>query len=142
VVSELSTEFKTAFGRMLVGLKMNYTIQNALNYSQTLVEYTYGGLVVMDKVGRYSKYEHAKDYDRDFKQAEYWYKQALSCLQIRGRDHIVQQRILTYCFDINKLIFQIALSEGVLVMNESMFGVMDMFMNPTQQSEEPRRKGR
>jgi hypothetical protein len=140
MVSELSTEFKTAFGRMLIGLKMNYTIQNALNYSQTLIEYTYGGLVVLDKVGRYSEYKHAKDYERDFQKAEYLYKKALSNLQIRGRDHIVQERILANCYDINKLIFQIALSEGVLVMNESMFNVTDMFMNPTQQPEEPRRR--
>jgi hypothetical protein len=138
--TDLSTEFKTAFGRMLIGLKMNYTIQNALNYSQTLIEYTYGGLVVMDKVGRYSEYKHKKDYELDFLKAERLYKNALSQLQIRGRDHIVQERILANCYDINKLIFQIALSEGVLVMNESMFNVSDMFMNPTQPQEEPRRR--
>ena len=140
--TDLSTEFKTAFGRMLIGLKMNYTIQNSLNYSQTLIEYTYGGLVVLDKVGRYSTYKHAKDYEMDFKKAEIWYKAALGCLQIRGRDHIVQQRILTYCYDINKLIFQIALSEGILVMNESMFNVSDMFMNPTQQQPEEHHRRR
>jgi hypothetical protein len=128
---------------MLVGLKMNYTVQNALNYSQTLIEYTYGGLVVLDKVGRHSEYKYAKEYESDFKQAELWYKAALSTLQIRGRDHIVQERMLYYCYDINKLIFPIALSEGILVMNESMFSVTDMFMAPQQgQPEEPRRRGR
>jgi hypothetical protein len=138
--TELSTEFKTAFGRMLVGLKMNYSIPNSLNYSQTLVEYTSGGLTVQGKLGRYSDYKHAKDYEKDFLLAERWYKLALACLQIRGRDHIVQEKILSYCFDINKLIFPIALSEGILVMNESMFNVADMFMNPTVQPEEPRRR--
>ncbi len=136
---ELSTDFKTAFGRMLVGLKMNYSIPNAMNYSQTLYEYTMGGLTVMDKIGRYSKYERAKDYDADFRIAERYYKEALACLRIRGRDYIVQERILSCCFEINKLIFPIALTEGVLVMNEEMMGVLDMFMKPGAMEETPRR---
>ena len=139
MANELSTEFKTAFGRMLVGLKMNYSIPNSLNYSQTLIEYTLGGLTVIGRIGKYSEYDKAKDYQKDFNQAEQLYKQALGFLQIRGRDYIVQERILSNCYDINKLIFPIALSEHILVMNEGMFNVLDAFIDPTPPPEEQRR---
>lgn len=135
---ELSTEFKTAFGRMLVGLKMNYSIPNAINYSSTLYEYTYGGLTVMGKIGKFPKDEYKEKavfYNGEFAKAERFYKDALSCLRIRGRDYIVQERIHLCCFEINKLIFPIALTEGVLVLNEEMFGVLDMYMKPDIQPD-------
>ena len=136
---ELSSEFKTAFGRMLIGLKMNYTIPNALNYSQTLVEYTLGGLTVIGKIGRYSNYERANDYAAEFIKAERLYKEALEQLKLRGRNSVAEQRILSNCYDINKRIFPIALDEGILVMNEEMFGVADMFMKPEAQPQARRR---
>lgn len=131
-MADLPTEFKTAFGRVLIGLKLQYSIPNAMNYSQTLYEYTYGGLVVLEKIGKYSTYERAEDYAKDFKQAEVYYKTALQQLRIRGRDYLVQQNILACCFEINKLIFPIALTEGVLVMTEEMCGVLDAFVDPNR----------
>jgi hypothetical protein len=136
---ELSTEFKTAFGRMLIGLKMNYTPANSLNYSGTLIEYTRGGLITTDKMGRYSKYERARDYEKDFDRAEMLYRYALAQLKMKGRNTVVEQRILESCYEINKIIFPIALSEGILVMNEEMFGVADMFMKPGSDQQHPRR---
>lgn len=137
---ELSAEFKTAFGRMLIGLRMNYTVPNALNYSATLIEYTRGGLVVLDKIGKYSNYEHAKDYAIDFAQAEALYKDALSQLRMKGRNHVVEERIHATCFEINKRIFPIALKEGILVMNEEMFGVADMFLKGAGADQPPKRR--
>jgi hypothetical protein len=124
---------------MLIGLKMNYTIPNALNYSETLIEYTRGGLTLLGKMGRYSDYQYAKDYDRDFRIAEGYYKRAIEQLKMKGRNQLAEQRILNDCYEINKLIFPIALTEGVLVMNEEMFGVSDMFTNP-KSSEPPKRR--
>jgi len=130
MTNDLSTEFKTSFGRMLVGLNMVYTVPNALNYSQTLILFTMGGLTTLGKMGRYSTYKHAKDYDQDFKRAEILYKEALASLRIRGRENLVEEQILAKCYDINKMIFPIALSEGILVLNESMFSALDMFQKP------------
>ena len=137
---EVSSEFKTAFGRMLVGLKMNYTIPNALNYSETLIEYTRAGLVTADKLGKYANYEKADDYEQVFGVAEKKYKEALEQLKLRGRNYIAEQRIMSLCYDINKMIFPIALSEGILVMNEEMFGVSDMFTKSPQDNMPPRRR--
>jgi hypothetical protein len=137
---ELSTEFKTAFGRMLIGLKMSYTPANALNYSGTLIEYTRAGLVTMGLMGRYSDYKYAADYDKDFQRAEILYRWALQQLKMKGRNTVVEQRILEACYEINKLIFPIALSEGILVMNEEMFGVADIFMNPSAGQQSHHRK--
>jgi hypothetical protein len=123
---ELSTEFKTAFGRMLVGLKMAYSIPNSLNYSETLIEYTRGGLYVQNKFD---------EHKMEFKQAELWYKEAISLLRYKGRNEFVQEQILSKCFDINNLIFPIALKEGVLVMNEEMFSVQDMFLSAPPPSD-------
>ena len=131
---ELSTEFKQAFGRMLVGLKMAYSIPNSLNYSETLIEYTRGGLHVQGKFD-----EHREE----FRRAESWYKEAISLLRYKGRNEFVQEQILSRCFDINNLIFPIALKEGVLVMNEEMFSVQDMFLSAPPQSDETyHRRGR
>jgi hypothetical protein len=137
--TELSTEFKTAFGRMLIGLKMSYSPANVLNYSSTLIEYTRGGLVTTGKMGKYSSYERAADYEKDFKRAEDLYFWALMQLKMKGRNTVVEQRILGACYEIDKIIFPIALSEGILVMNEEMFGVADMFMKDGGQ-QPPRRK--
>ena len=130
--SELSTEFKTAFGRLLIGLKMMYTTQNVLNYSSTLIEYTRAGLVVL---GRYDEYK------KDFYSASSWYKEAIQCTVIKGRNEYVQNQILTRCFDINNLIFPIALKEGVLVLNEEMFSVTDMFLAAPPGGDQQQRRG-
>ena len=135
MATELSTEFKTAFGRMLIGLKMSYSPANVLNYSATLIEYTRGGLITMDKFGKYSNYSKKEDYEKDFKRAEDLYFWALMQLKLKGRNTVVEQRILGACYEINKLIFPIALSEGILVMNEEMFGVADMFMKDAGQQQ-------
>lgn len=141
MATELSSEFKLAFGRMLVGLKMQYSIPNALNYSQTLYEYTRGGLYMMGKIGMSSDDKSKPEYEKALLECETFYKQALKQLRIRGRDYIVQEQILYCCFEINKRLFPIALKEGILKMNEEMFGVMDTFLNPSATvPDEHRRK--
>ncbi len=140
MASELSSEFKLAFGRMLVGLKMQYSIPNALNYSQTLYEYTRGGLYMMGKIGPSSDDKSKKEYEQALQECEVFYKNALACLRIRGRENIVQERMLSACFEINKRLFPIALKEGILKMNEEMFGVMDTFLNPSATVQDEHRR--
>lgn len=132
MVAELSSEFKTAFGRLLVGLKMANSIPNALNYSGTLIEYTRAGLAVMGK---------EENYKEELRQASSWYKTALLHTQVKGRNEWIQNQILALCFNVNSLIFPIALKEGVLVLNEEMFSVQDMFMGapPPDESHGRRR---
>ena len=124
MAKEVSTEFKTAFGRMLVGLNMNYTSGNALNFSSTLLLYTRTGLYTM---GVMEKYE------LEFRKAETIYKNAVNHLKLKGRNSYAESQIFQMCFEINKAILPIALAEGILVINETMFSVMDMFqVDPNQ----------
>ncbi len=121
----LSSDTKQAFGRMLVFLKTaqtaDHTIYPFLIYTDTLIVWTEAGLRVM---GTFKKYE------KEFELAKAKYKAALHTLQqgdfsLSGWQH---ENIIALTFDINCLIFPIAMMEGVLVLNQDMVDVSGMLL--------------
>jgi len=125
-MAELSSDTKQAFGRMLVYLKTAQTAENViypfLVYADVLLVWTEAGLRTMD---RYEKHE------RTFKYAKKLYEDALHMLNAQDESHAGYQKeqIIKLTFQINSLIFPIAMMEGVLVLNQNMInvtGLMDV----------------
>jgi hypothetical protein len=123
--------------------RLNYGTTNSLNYSETLYEWSLGALITEGKL----QIEHKNDKEetiifipgetplssnnnvaKSFNVAMDKYFKALEFLKIpsAGRKEYVQHNIAKLCFEINQLIFPIALSEGLLdlkdVMNNAMGG--------------------
>lgn len=94
------------------------TLDGAIKYSETLITFTKSGLVTDQKYD---------DYQEIFKIAINSYKKALECFNIQGRPGYMKQEILKYCFEINFYIMPIALSEGILVLNQDSFNLTSMF---------------
>lgn len=128
-MSELSSDTKQAFGRMLVFLKTAQTADNViypfLVYADTLIVWTEAGLRVMDK------YEFHKDRIIAAKQL---YKEALHMLAIQDASHAGYQKeqIMAKTFEINALIFPVAMMEGVLVLNQEMINVSGLMNMPEE----------
>ena len=123
--------------------RLNYGTTNSLNYSETLYEWSLGALITEGKL----KIEHNNDKEetirfvvgetalssnndvaKAFNVAKDKYFRALDFLKVpsTGRKEYVQHNIAKLCFEINQLIFPIALSEGLLdlkdVVNNAMGG--------------------
>ena len=105
---------------MLVFLKTSQTADNViyqfLVYTETLIVWTEAGLRAMDK------YEIHKD---SIAYAKVKYKEALSKLAIQDASHGGWQRaeIIRLTFEVNSVMFPIAMMEGVLVLNQEMINV-------------------
>lgn len=119
MVGKVSAEFKESFGRLLILLSTSFTIESALKYSEVLITFTKAGLITE---GRFDE-----DYKRVFRLAEQSYKRALGQFKIHGRDGFVKEQIFKECFEINYYIMPIALSEGILVLNQDSFNLTSMF---------------
>lgn len=121
----LSSDTKQAFGRMLVFLKTaqtaDHTIYPFITYADTLIVWTEAGLRVMGKF---------KQYEKEFADAKALYFKAIHALQrndysLAGWQH---EQIISLTFQINCLIFPIAMVEGVLVLNQDMVDVSGMLL--------------
>lgn len=125
MASQLTNDFKSEFALLLVIMKVNYGVTNALNYSSTLYGWTLAALVTEGKI-RITVNEKGEkifsnvkedgfDFSSSFAFAKKKYMAALEFMkQSQGRKEWVQQSILNCCFEIDEIIFPIALSEGIL----------------------------
>ena len=126
MVGKVSSEFKEAFGRLLVLLTTTPTIESSLKYSEVLIIFTKAGLITEGKFN--------DDLKKMFVLAEQSYKNALACYKIQGRPGYMKEQIMMHCFDINYYILPIALSEGILILNQDSFNLTQMF-NATEVNE-------
>lgn len=133
--TNITNEFKSEFAMLLVIMKINYGTTPALNYSKTLFEWTLGALVTEGKI--LIKYD--KDGDTVFedvgesrladalKAAERKYAEALEFIMVNpnaGQKAWAQKNILETCFKVDKIMFPIALSEGILDLKDVTSKVM------------------
>jgi hypothetical protein len=130
MASQLTNDFKQNFGLLLSIMKINYSSNTALNYSETLIEYTLSGLITEGKINvtyneagdpefkdANAKTQFAKAFTHAFKR----YNEALALGEentSRSREESIKSEILKKCFEINTAIFPIALSEGILSLKD------------------------
>jgi hypothetical protein len=123
-------------------MKLNYSTTTALNYSQTVYEWTLAGLITEGKIQQVWKKKvnelgteesvcvledvgEAK-YAQAFAYAEEKYNDAVGKIEIQttpGRTGWVQSEILKRCFEINQAMFPIALAEGLLDLKDIAAGI-------------------
>lgn len=135
MTTKVSGDFKAAFALILSIQKVNFGIDPAMNYSQTVYEWTLGGLItegIVKPAFNDNKWvlegngANGKEYVKAFAYAEIKYKKAVELIQTQatsGRKAWVQSQILDNCFDINKVIFPIALAEGLLDLKDVAAGI-------------------
>ena len=120
---ELSSDTKQAFGRMLVFLKTaqtaDHTIYPFLTYADTLIVWTEAGLHTIRKYDKYTN---------EIAQAKKWFKEAVAQLAMQdwSRSGYQKAEIIRLMFEIDSLIFPIAMKEGILVLNQEMINVTAM----------------
>jgi hypothetical protein len=133
-MGNLSSDTKQAFGRMLVFLKTaqtaDHTIYPFLTYADTLIVWTAAGLKVM---GQYDKYK------KEFEEADKLYLSAIHCLQTSDFSLAgwKNEQIISITYKINRLIFPIAMIEGVIVLNQEMVNVSGLLLGSPDVSAPP-----
>ncbi len=127
-MSSLSSDTKQAFGRMIVFLKTSQIEENVIypfiTYANTLIVWTEAGLFIEGKL---------KIYQTQMDEAKIKFKQATHVLQHSDMDHMgwKREQIINLCFDIDSLVFPIAMKEGILVLNQEMINISTLGMLPT-----------
>lgn len=118
---------------MLVFLKTaqtaDHTIYPFLAYADTLITWTHAGLSVMG---------NEKKYEKQFAEADKLYMSALHTLQQSDFAHAgwKQEQVISLTYKINRLIFPIAMMEGVIVLNQEMVNVSGMLLGSPDVSQE------
>lgn len=131
-MSSLSSDTKQAFGRMLVFLKTSQIEENVIYpfiaYANTLIVWTEAGLMIEGKRDRYKK---------EMDEAKKLFKQASHVMQHSDVDHMgwKREQIINLCFDIDSLVFPIAMKEGILVLNQEMINISTLGMMPQTQEQ-------
>jgi hypothetical protein len=143
MASRVPNDFKAAFALLLAVMKVNYTASTALNYSQTMYEWTLAGLITDGKmtsgfkdtevngvktkvsilVATEDKY---KPYVETFDYAQEQYMEAVDVISqpsINTMKNWSQAEILKRCFVINKVLYPIALAEGYLDLKDIAAGI-------------------
>lgn len=134
----LTNDFKTEFAMLLVIMKVNFGASGALNYCQTLYEWTLAALVtegkininvnargevfLVDAAGRDGKNTAAI-----LNAAKKQYLEALDTVKIRavpGQKEWAQEKLLRHCFNVAELVMPVALSEGILDLKDATKNVM------------------
>jgi len=133
--SKVGNDFKAAFALLLAVMKVNYTPSTALNYSQTVYEWTLAGLVTDKKlkiefkdgdsilVAETEEYKHLVD---AFDYAQRQYMEAVDVISqpsVNTMKNWSQAEILKRCFVINKVLYPIALTEGYLDLKDIAAGI-------------------
>ena len=132
--SKVTNDFKAAFALLLTIMKINYSTTTALNYSQTVYEWTLAGLITDGKIIQTCtcdgcELKDASDtthFAQAFNYAKGKYIEAMTKIEIQatpGRKEWAQSEILERCFEINQAIFPIALSEGLLDLKDVAAGI-------------------
>jgi len=141
--SKVGNDFKAAFALLLAVMKVNYTPSTALNYSQTVYEWTLAGLVTDGKLTVGFK-EVEKDGVKEvistltaseekykslvaaFDYAQEQYMEAVDVISqpsVNTMKNWSQSEILRRCFVINKVLYPIALAEGYLDLKDIAAGI-------------------
>jgi hypothetical protein len=121
----ISSDTKQAFGRMLVFLKTAQTADNTLYpfiaYADTLIVWTEAGLKT---TGRY------KVHEVELNKANVIFKAAVSKMATQDYSHLGWQKaeIINASFEINRIVFPIAMMEGLLILNQDMINVSAMML--------------
>lgn len=121
----ISSDTKQAFGRMLVFLKTAQTADNTLYpfiaYADTLIVWTEAGLKAN---GRYEPYKEEMD------KANEIFNKAVTKLATQDFSHMGWQKaeIIKASFAINRIVFPIAMIEGLLILNQDMINVSAMML--------------
>lgn len=121
---ELSSDTKQAFGRMLVFLKTAQTADHSIYpfivYASTLIVWTESGLKVL---GKYKGENKAA-----IEEAKQMFKMAASRLAIQDAGQAGWQKaeIVRLSFEIDALIFPVAMTQGILVLNQEMINITAM----------------
>ena len=140
MASKVGNDFKQAFALLLSVMKINYSTSNAMNYSQTLYEWTLSGLITDSKLKQ--SIEIAEDggksiklsalepkyekYVDEFYFARDKYMEAVDIIKnpaASGLKNWSQSQIFSSCFEINQAILPIALSEGYLDLKDIAAGI-------------------
>jgi len=115
-------------------MKITYGVDPALNYSQIMYEWTLAGLVTegilaieVTESGHCTiKDSTEKKYAASFHYAEKKYAEAMQLIKTPSGQTLksyAQSEILSKCFDINKVLFPIALQEGLLDLKDIAAGI-------------------
>ena len=140
--SKVGNDFKSAFALLLAVMKVNYTASTALNYSQTVYEWTLAGLITDGKIkntfveGRSvlapgvdvgdPKFIEYTEIVKAFDFAEKEYMDAVDVISqpsVNTLKNWSQSEILRRCFVINKVLYPIALAEGYLDLKDIAAGI-------------------
>ena len=133
--SKVGNDFKAAFALLLAVMKVNYTPSTALNYSQTMYEWTLSGLVTDEKLKIEFKdgtptlvatEEKYKKHVEAFNYAEAQYMEAVEVISqpsVNTMKNWSQSEILRRCFVINKVLYPVALAEGYLDLKDIAAGI-------------------
>ena len=137
--SQITNEFKEQFALLLCVAKINYNIPNALNHAETLCTWTVAGLITENKIvakvnGKESKVEPVNKEDEKQKTlvaainlACEKYNEALKAFKKSGQPGNkteAQQEVFARCFEVNMILFPIALQEGLLDLKNAMSTAM------------------
>lgn len=143
MASKVGNDFKAAFALLLAVMKVNYTPSTALNYSQTVYEWTLAGLITDGKMrsgfkdeeidGRKVKIsiliateDKYAPYVESFDYAQEQYMEAVDVISqpsVNTMKNWSQSEILRRCFVINKVLYPIALTEGYLDLKDIAAGI-------------------
>jgi len=132
--SKVGNDFKSAFALLLTINKVNYGIDPALNYAETIIEWTLGGLITDGKIKQVWKdgvwtledVDSDKHFAQAFNYAMEKYTEAVGHVGVQatsGRKEWIQKEILSRCIIVNTTIFPIALSEGLLDLKDVAAGI-------------------
>lgn len=143
MASKVGNDFKAAFALLLAVMKVNYTPSTALNYSQTVYEWTLAGLITDGKMksgfkeveenGQKTKVstliatdDKYQPYVESFDYAQEQYMEAVDVISqpsVNTMKNWSQSEILRRCFVINKVLYPIALAEGYLDLKDIAAGI-------------------
>ena len=131
-MGKVTTDFKVAFGRMLVMLTLQQTADYVVNpfyeYAEVLYQWTYGALRTEGKIG-VEQGKFTGEYASEFTEARACMGQMIEAMRIQGREYFKQAQVKELSFRVKNLIFPIAIGEGVLVLNEESFSIVSPFIN-------------
>ena len=136
-MGELSSDFKTSFGRLLVLIKlMNLSVEGHLQYCATLLSFTKSGLIVLRKYdetdpgtndGADEQTKQARENAQKIKEGYALLKATNEKTSMNGRYTWQLAVARQAAADIEAVILPVALSNGVLILNKEVTNVTDLF---------------
>jgi hypothetical protein len=129
MTSKITNDFKQQFGLLITLLNLNYSPGSALNYSSTINRFVIAGLLCDEKIAlKYDDATQRWEYiDTDgtmalsgvINKADGYLKDALKKIEIQGRAQWVESQIISLCYESDRLLFPLALSNGLLDLKDA-----------------------